>query len=60
MTAGNPAPTAPPTGRSKILLIITSMVFALWIAALLVMYFKTVYPQRHPATKPQAAPVSDR
>jgi hypothetical protein len=37
--------------RAKILLIITSVCFGLWIAAMLVMYFKTVYPLRHPATQ---------
>ena len=40
------------TGRAKILLIVSSITFGLWIAAMLLMYFKTVYPQRHPATKP--------
>jgi hypothetical protein len=34
------------------LLVITSVVFAIWIAGLLGMYFTTVYPQTHatPAT----------
>jgi hypothetical protein len=35
----------------KILLILTSLAFAIWIAAMLAMYFKTVYPLRHPKTK---------
>jgi preprotein translocase subunit SecG len=43
-------------GRAKILLIVTSVLFGMWIAAMLVMYFKTVYPQRHPATQMTVAP----
>jgi len=46
MTGDNQA-----AGRQKMLLAITSIAFALWIAAMLAMYFTTVYPQRHPATQ---------
>jgi hypothetical protein len=35
-------------GRTKILLIVTSMAFAIWIAGMLAMYFKTAHPVRHP------------
>jgi hypothetical protein len=49
MTAGTPG-----AGRQKMLLVATSVAFALWIAAMLAMYFTTVYPQRYPAAKPQS------
>ncbi|HSV15394.1 MAG TPA: hypothetical protein VLI90_14135 [Tepidisphaeraceae bacterium] len=29
----------------------TSILFALWVVAMLVMYFSTVYPERHPNQK---------
>jgi hypothetical protein len=38
-------------GTKKMLLILTSLAFAIWIAAMLAMYFKTVYPLRHPRNK---------
>ena len=46
--------TAPPTNETPIkprrgLLIVLSILLALWIAAMVVMYFTTVYPQRHPS-----------
>jgi uncharacterized protein involved in exopolysaccharide biosynthesis len=46
--------SAPPTNETPIkprrgLLIVLSIVLALWIAAMVVMYFTTVYPQRHPS-----------
>jgi hypothetical protein len=46
--------SAPSTNETPIkprrgLLIVLSIVLALWIAAMVVMYFTTVYPQRHPA-----------
>jgi len=40
-------------GTKKRLLILTSIAFALWISAMLAMYFKTVYPLRHPRAKPE-------
>ena len=54
------AASAPPPGDGSIsqiksrrrLLWIASLVFAIWLAMLLVMYFSTVYPRRHPATSP--------
>jgi hypothetical protein len=50
------APLSATTRRSKIWLVITSLVFTVWIAGLIAMYFKTVYPQRHPANPPQTIP----
>ena len=52
--------SAPPTNETPIkprrgLLIVLSIALALWIAAMVVMYFTTVYPQRHPASKPVPA-----
>jgi hypothetical protein len=38
--------------RARRLLIVFSVVLAIWIAAMLAMYFTTVYPQRHPASVP--------
>ena len=45
-----PRPVAPdmPPRRRRLLLAVLWVVFALWVAALLAMYFVTVYPQRHP------------
>ncbi len=34
------------------LLILFSVIFAIWAGLMLTMYFTTVYPQRHPATSP--------
>ena len=56
MTATEPpvaGPIAAPTaarGR-RIMLVVLSMVFTLWVAGLLTMYFMTVYPQRHPPAR---------
>ncbi len=59
----------PPEPRRK-LLVWTSVVFGVWVVCLLVMYFTTVYPERHgshhvtpasqptvPTTEPIAVPV---
>ena len=40
-------PTMPPRRRRAVLAVLW-VAFALWVAALLAMYFGTVYPQRHP------------
>lgn len=39
----------PPLKPRRALLIALSILFALWFAFLLGVYFKTVYPHRHPA-----------
>ncbi|MGD0768386.1 MAG: hypothetical protein ABSB42_09360 [Tepidisphaeraceae bacterium] len=46
------APTDKPTPRlapRPMLFKVLCVVFAIWMAALLVMYFWTVYPLRHPS-----------
>jgi hypothetical protein len=44
----------------KRLFIILSVVMGLWIAALVIMYFTTVYPQRHaPTPLPHEIDVDD-
>jgi hypothetical protein len=54
------APAAPvvltPAAISRVrrLLVAFSVLFAIWIAAMIAMYAKTVYPQRHPASVPSA------
>jgi hypothetical protein len=40
-------PVRPLTPRPRLLLGLV-IILALWIAAMIVMYFKTVYPHRHP------------
>jgi hypothetical protein len=48
----------PPADRIKSrrrLLIALALIFALWVAMMLVMYFSTVYPHRHPATSPTSS-----
>ena len=65
MSRGNASgPTSPRRARSKPrsipspqplkprprLLVVLSIIFALWVAGLLAMYFKTVYPYRHDST----------
>ncbi len=37
-----------PPRRRRLIFAVLWVVFALWVAALLAMYFATVYPQRHP------------
>ena len=52
-----PAPTPPLTPRPKLLAGLL-LAFALWLGALLVLYFQTVYPMRHPSaatTRPGAS-----
>jgi len=39
------------TRRARVWLIISSILFALWIGAMIAMYVKTVYPQRYPVTR---------
>lgn len=41
------SPSQPFTKRARRLLIIFSIAMTLWIGAMLLMYFLTVYPQRH-------------
>ena len=60
-SAVKPAP-APPnfvggnTIRSRrLLLLLASAIFALWVAMMLAMYFSTVYPHRYPATSPTSS-----
>ncbi len=57
--SGDPQTGTPLTGHAtsvtglrpqKRLFIILSIIMAMWIAALVVMYFTTVYPQRHAPT----------
>ena len=52
----NPPSAAPPPGPitytttlkpQRKALIILSIIFALWVAVLLTLYFTTIYPQRH-------------
>jgi len=45
----------PPLRPRKGLLIALSVLFALWFAFLLGLYFKTVYPHRHPGNANPAA-----
>lgn len=45
----------PPLKPRKGLLIALSVLFALWFAFLLGLYFTTVYPHRHPGTTHPAA-----
>jgi len=55
-----PAPPAGPVGYSTDLkprprlLLVLSILFALWVALLLTMYFTTVYPIRHQRTLPSS------
>jgi hypothetical protein len=45
----------PPLKPRKGLLVALSVLFALWFAFLLGLYFKSVYPQRHPSHSDPAA-----
>ena len=45
----------PPLKPRKGLLIALSVLFALWFAFLLGLYFRTVYPHRHPGNATPAA-----
>ena len=45
----------PPLKPRRGLLIALSILFALWFAFLLGLYFKSVYPQRHPSHSNPAA-----
>jgi hypothetical protein len=40
------------------LLIVMSIAFAVWVAAMLAMYFTTVYPERHPSKSTTSASIS--
>jgi uncharacterized protein involved in exopolysaccharide biosynthesis len=53
--AAPPTPIKPRRG----LLIAMSVIFGVWVAFMLAMYFTTVYPQRH-AAKPTTAIASPR
>ena len=37
---------------------VLAVVYALWLAGLLVMYFTTVYPARHPSESPTSRPTA--
>ena len=43
-------PSFMPARRRRAILLVLSIVFALWVATLLTMYFREVYPRRHPGT----------
>jgi hypothetical protein len=45
--------------RKKIWLVCSAIAFALWIGAMLLMYFLTVYPERHPGAGPSGQPASE-
>ena len=48
-----PAFTAENQSRSRrLLLVAAGVIFAIWVAMMLVMYLATVYPHRYPATSP--------
>jgi hypothetical protein len=51
---------SPTTRRARVLLILSSVILALWIAGLIAMYATTVYPQRHPrsTTNSSTAPAA--
>ena len=50
----------PPLKPRKGLLVALSVLFVLWFAFLLGLYFKSVYPQRHPASTNPAAAAATR
>jgi hypothetical protein len=43
-----PAPVVTPLKPRRGLLVVSSVVFSLWVVAMIVMYVTTVYPHRHP------------
>lgn len=45
--SAGPVAAATPMKPRRGLLVITSILFGLWVAALIAMYFGTVYRQRH-------------
>lgn len=57
--SATPAPRAirPFTPRRKMMMVL-ALVYALWLAGLLVMYFTTVYPARHPSESPTSRPTA--
>ncbi len=46
-----PVEFLPPLRPQRRLLIITSILLGLWVAALIALYLWTVYPRRHPARR---------
>jgi hypothetical protein len=52
--AESAAPPVRPLKPRPKLLAVTSIVFALWVAFLVGLYFKTVYPRRSTAPRPDA------
>jgi hypothetical protein len=66
VSKGDPVPSsdagriefAAPLRPRPRLLIVLSVVLALWVAFLLVLYFRTVYPHRHDAGNSIASPQS--
>jgi hypothetical protein len=48
----------PPLRPRPRLLMVLSVVLALWVAFLLVLYFRTVYPHRNDGVRPVSRPVS--
>jgi len=57
--ASSPVPAVTPLKPRRSLLFLTSVIFAVWVAAMIVMYVTTVYPQRHSknASAPSTAEV---
>jgi hypothetical protein len=58
----DPPPAAPPgpityttaLKPQRKLLVIISVIFALWVALLMTLYFTTIYPTRHERTLPSS------
>jgi hypothetical protein len=58
-TSPGPQPYKPLKPRPR-LFVFLCIVYAVWMIALLVLYFKTVYPRRHPAAAPALPAATDR
>ena len=50
----SPSAAADPLKPRPRMLVVLAIVFALWLAFLLTMYFTTVYPHRHIESRPSA------
>jgi hypothetical protein len=50
-TARGGAEFPPPLKPHPRLLLVISLIFAIWVAGLLMMYYKTVYPFRHDTSR---------
>jgi hypothetical protein len=44
-----PSPAVQPFKPRPVLFAVLMLLFLIWVSVLLIMYFKTVYPHRHPA-----------